>query len=83
MPILCTNKDAAVEACTGSGKTLAFVLPMTEILARACEEQVEAQGQQQQQEEKQCKVKPHRVLAMVVSPTRELAAQIFEVGTGY
>jgi ATP-dependent RNA helicase DDX55/SPB4 len=35
IPLLCTNKDVAVEACTGSGKTLAFILPLVEILRRA------------------------------------------------
>ena len=35
IPLLCTNKDVAVEACTGSGKTLAFLLPLVEILRRA------------------------------------------------
>lgn len=35
IPLLCTNKDVAVEACTGSGKTLAFVLPLVEILLKA------------------------------------------------
>ena len=35
VPLLCTNKDVAVEACTGSGKTLAFVLPLVEILLKA------------------------------------------------
>jgi ATP-dependent RNA helicase DDX55/SPB4 len=35
IPLLCTNKDVAVEACTGSGKTLAFLLPLVEILRKA------------------------------------------------
>ena len=35
IPLLCTNKDVAVEACTGSGKTLAFVLPLVEILLKS------------------------------------------------
>lgn len=34
IPLLCSNKDVAVEAVTGSGKTLAFVLPAVEILRR-------------------------------------------------
>ena len=38
-PLLCTNKDVAVEACTGSGKTLAFVLPLVHILLGAHAEQ--------------------------------------------
>ena len=38
VPMLCSNKDVAVEACTGSGKTLAFLLPMVELLLRAQQE---------------------------------------------
>ncbi|KAI8465769.1 MAG: DEAD-domain-containing protein [Monoraphidium minutum] len=34
IPLLCGNKDVAVDACTGSGKTLAFVIPIIEKLRR-------------------------------------------------
>ncbi|KIZ00196.1 hypothetical protein MNEG_7763 [Monoraphidium neglectum] len=34
IPLLCGNKDVAVDACTGSGKTLAFVVPVIEKLRR-------------------------------------------------
>lgn len=34
IPLLCGNKDVAVDACTGSGKTLAFVIPVIEKLRR-------------------------------------------------
>jgi ATP-dependent helicase YprA (DUF1998 family) len=34
MPLLCGNKDVAVDAATGSGKTLAFVVPIIEKLRR-------------------------------------------------
>ena len=34
IPLLCGNKDVAVDACTGSGKTLAFVVPVVEKLRR-------------------------------------------------
>lgn len=66
IPLLCTHKDVAVEACTGSGKTLAFVLPMIEILARVKKD-----------------LKRHQIGAIVVSPTRELAKQIFEVAAPF
>ena len=66
--LLAGNKDVAVEACTGSGKTLAFVLPMVEILARASKEQ---------------SFRKHHVGAVVVSPTRELARQIFDVAAPF
>jgi ATP-dependent helicase YprA (DUF1998 family) len=34
IPLLCGNKDVAVDAATGSGKTLAFVIPVVEKLRR-------------------------------------------------
>ncbi|GBF93083.1 DEAD-box ATP-dependent RNA helicase [Raphidocelis subcapitata] len=34
IPLLCGNKDVAVDAATGSGKTLAFVVPVVEKLRR-------------------------------------------------
>lgn len=34
IPLLCGNKDVAVDACTGSGKTLAFVVPVIEKLRK-------------------------------------------------
>ena len=66
IPLLCSHKDVAVEACTGSGKTLAFVLPMVEILWRCVKT-----------------MKRHEVGALIVSPTRELAAQIHAVAAPF
>lgn len=34
IPLLCGNKDVAVDAATGSGKTLAFLIPIIEKLRR-------------------------------------------------
>lgn len=53
-------KDVAAEAVTGSGKTLAFVIPILELLLRRA---------------KQEKWKANEVGAIIMSPTRELAAQ--------
>lgn len=53
-------KDVAAEAVTGSGKTLAFVIPILELLLRRS---------------KQEKWKQNEVGAIIISPTRELAAQ--------
>lgn len=53
-------KDVAAEAVTGSGKTLGFVIPILEILLRR---------------EKQDPWKSTEVGAIIISPTRELAAQ--------
>ena len=61
IPRFLAHCDVAVEACTGSGKTLAFVLPVCELLRRRDDGPARAPGQWG---------------AVIVSPTRELAAQI-------
>ncbi len=58
------HKDVVVEAITGSGKTLAFVVPILEILLKR---------------HKAEKFKKHHVGALIISPTRELAQQTFDV----
>ena len=65
IPLLLRHKDVVVEACTGSGKTLAFLVPAVELLRRAGAEGGLAGGPG---------AKPH-VVALVISPTRELAEQ--------
>lgn len=57
-------KDVAAEAVTGSGKTLAFVIPILELLLRRANQE---------------KWKPNETGAIIISPTRELAAQTNEV----
>ena len=64
IPLFITNKDCAVEAVTGSGKTLAFIIPIIEILMKKMTNE---------------KMNNLDVGAIVVSPTRELAQQIYEV----
>lgn len=64
IPLLLGHKDVAVDACTGSGKTLAFVVPLVEMLCRACAN---------------APLRRADVGALVVSPTRELATQILRV----
>ncbi|GKU92175.1 hypothetical protein SLEP1_g5940 [Rubroshorea leprosula] len=63
IPLLCSFKDVAVDAATGSGKTLAFVVPLVEILRRSCSSPP----------------KPHQVMGIIISPTRELSSQIYNV----
>lgn len=60
IPLLLSYKDVAAEAVTGSGKTLAFVIPILEILLRRA---------------KQEQWKQNEIGAIIISPTRELAAQ--------
>lgn len=65
IPILANqHKDVVVEAVTGSGKTLAFVIPVLEILLKKSSDFAN---------------KKHNIGALIVTPTRELASQIFEV----
>ena len=49
---------------TGSGKTLAFLVPVVQMISNLRREEG---------------LKTHAVYALVISPTRELAVQIFEV----
>ncbi|XP_022995332.1 DEAD-box ATP-dependent RNA helicase 18 [Cucurbita maxima] len=63
IPLLCSHKDVAVDAATGSGKTLAFVVPVVEILRRCSSS----------------RPKPHQVMGIIISPTRELSSQIYSV----
>lgn len=57
-------KDVAAEAVTGSGKTLAFVIPILELLLRRSVQEAWKQSE---------------VGAIIISPTRELAAQTNDV----
>ncbi|KAF8115188.1 hypothetical protein N665_0029s0033 [Sinapis alba] len=63
IPLLCSYKDVVVDAATGSGKTLAFVLPLIEILRKSTS----------------YPPKPHQVMGVIISPTRELSTQIYKV----
>ncbi|XP_063832840.1 probable ATP-dependent RNA helicase DDX55 homolog [Ostrinia nubilalis] len=65
IPLLITCKDVAAEAVTGSGKTLAFVVPMLEMLMK--------------REKLDGPLRKDYIYALVISPTRELAVQIFKV----
>lgn len=68
IPLLCGNKDVVVEAVTGSGKTLAFTIPVLQRVTSV----LETDGP----------VKKGHMLAVVLSPTRELASQIQSVFDG-
>ncbi|XP_034827916.1 probable ATP-dependent RNA helicase DDX55 homolog [Maniola hyperantus] len=64
IPLILTCKDVVAEAVTGSGKTLAFVVPMLELLMKKARD---------------TPLRKDFVYAVIISPTRELAVQIFKV----
>lgn len=87
IPLLCRFKDVAVDAATGSGKTLAFVVPLVEILRRAstvpkpqqvCSTPLLLLLYFGKQKEKSNFVFV-QVMGMIISPTRELSSQIYNV----
>ncbi|KAI8824129.1 P-loop containing nucleoside triphosphate hydrolase protein [Fimicolochytrium jonesii] len=69
VPLFMKNKDVVVEAVTGSGKTLAFVIPILEMLLRRHRD-----GRP---------LLKNQIGALIISPTRELARQIFDVTTTF
>ena len=70
IPLFLGFKDVTVEAVTGSGKTLAFLIPLLQVVIRKKAQLMESEKKE---------LRPHDVCCIVVSPTRELAVQIYEV----
>ncbi|MFT7002779.1 MAG: ATP-dependent RNA helicase RhlE [Sulfurimonas sp.] len=62
IPVILDRKDILAGAQTGTGKTAGFTLPILELLSRS----------------KEKKAKAHHVRALILTPTRELAAQVAE-----
>ncbi len=62
IPIILDGKDILAGAQTGTGKTASFSLPLLQLLAKDFDP----------------KTRPRKVRALVLVPTRELAAQVFE-----
>lgn len=73
LPLFLSNKDVCVDACTGSGKTLAFVLPIAQLLKNKLADGTISTP----------KTDIAKLVAMVISPTRELARQIFECAKAF
>ncbi|SGZ57132.1 CIC11C00000002565 [Sungouiella intermedia] len=72
IPLFCGNKDVVVESVTGSGKTLAFAIPVLQHVSNRLYGPIDST-------EKPEPVKKGHMLAVIVSPTRELASQIQKV----
>ncbi|MGZ8137316.1 MAG: DEAD/DEAH box helicase [Methylococcaceae bacterium] len=62
IPVILAGKDVLAGAQTGTGKTASFTLPLLQRLAENCDPHQ----------------KPRRVRALILVPTRELAAQVYE-----
>lgn len=71
IPLLSGNKDVVVEAVTGSGKTLAFTIP---ILQKVSSRLYSAENGEIPEA-----LKKGHFLALIMTPTRELASQIQQV----
>jgi ATP-dependent RNA helicase RhlE len=69
IPAVLAGRDLMAAAQTGTGKTAGFTLPLLQLLA---------QGQLQGR-----KVQSNHVRALILTPTRELAAQVAESVTTY
>ncbi|KAH9248273.1 hypothetical protein BASA81_014075 [Batrachochytrium salamandrivorans] len=67
VPLFMKHKDVVVEAVTGSGKTLAFVIPVLEMLLRRFMNNRP--------------LAKNEIGALIISPTRELAKQTYNVIT--
>ncbi|EGW32083.1 ATP-dependent rRNA helicase SPB42 [Spathaspora passalidarum NRRL Y-27907] len=81
VPLLSGNKDVVVEAVTGSGKTLAFSIPVLQKVS----DRIYGRGGGDNDDDDEDTVEPVKrghMLAVILSPTRELAAQIQTVIDG-
>lgn len=67
IPLFSGNKDVVVQSVTGSGKTLAFTIPVLHHVSRAFYDSESPTS------------KKGLILAVIISPTRELAHQIQSV----
>jgi ATP-dependent RNA helicase RhlE len=72
IPRVLTGRDLLACAQTGTGKTAAFVLPILQHLAATAPSQAQTHAQPRK-----------RIRALVLTPTRELAAQIAERASAY
>ena len=73
IPAVLEGRDVLAGAQTGTGKTAAFVLPILQKLAGLGRRHADRRGQS----------RPSRTALLVLTPTRELAAQIAESARTY
>ena len=75
IPAVLDGHDVLALAATGSGKTAAFALPLLQM-------QMQTHLQMQQRSQQADRTGPRQTVALVLVPTRELAAQVAEVIQG-
>ena len=75
IPLVLSGTDLLAGAQTGTGKTAAFVLPLLQLLSTQAAPPPLADDQRVQ---RPGATPPRRIRALVVVPTRELAAQVHE-----
>ncbi|KAL5974937.1 hypothetical protein ACLOJK_031613 [Asimina triloba] len=90
IPLLCSFKDVSVDAATGSGKTLAFVVPIVEILRRVADAPKLHQSVELHMSAFGAGSNPlcrsqrkDMVIGIIISPTRELSSQIYNVAVPF
>lgn len=83
IPVVLSGRDLIGCAQTGTGKTAAFTLPMLERLMQTLPAQSPNKNPPQRRGGKGSGPKPRTLRALILSPTRELAAQIGESLTRY
>jgi len=72
IPSIVARENVVIHSETGSGKSLAYLLPLTEQLWKHQQRQSSSNTQQQQQQLQR---------ALILTPTRELAAQVAGIAT--
>ncbi len=82
IPVVLSGRDLVGCAQTGTGKTAAFTLPMLDRLMQSLPAKPE-QPHQRRKGGKGGQPRPRKLRALVLSPTRELAAQIADSLTRY
>jgi ATP-dependent RNA helicase DDX51/DBP6 len=78
-------RDVCITAPTGSGKSLSYVLPILQSLARerAVDDSMNVVNDASEATPIYSSLRPHRLRALVVLPSRDLALQVHEVFQKY